>query len=237
MTESGLTCVKHHTPTQLTCAQCARPSCTKCLVWTEVGQKCRTCVPDRRRGRRDPRLVPVLVGAAAILVILGLSGVFSGPSKPAIPVSAARGPVDPGIGEAARDGSLTFVVTKFDCGTRDIGDGPMKRTALGHYCVLDFTATNTGTQPTSFSVTGQSLRDALHRRFAPDPMATLASHRGSPGGLTSSLQQLNPGAEIAISLVYDIPDGVTPEVAELRSGNTLGVSVRLTAAVSGPGTT
>lgn len=224
-----LTCEKHHTPTQLACAQCGRPACPRCLVWTEVGQKCRTCVPGRAAAKRGP-WVPVGVAVGVLLaVVVGAKAFGGGSSAPDVPKSANQGTTQPGIGQPARDGALTFVVTRFDCGSKDIGDGPTKRTALGRYCVLEIKATNTGAQPTSFLVFTQMLLDAQRRRFAPDPGATVAYQRvGRPGSAPITGEQMNPGAELTTSLVYDVPEGVTPVVAELHAGRTLGVSVRLT---------
>ena len=225
-----LKCEKHHTPTQLTCAQCDRPSCTKCLVWTEVGQKCRTCVPNKGGAEKSSIVVPALIVAVLLVVLLGALGVFSGDDKTAEP---AKGnvPGQPGIGQPARDGALTFVVTKFECGAEEVGEGQRVRRALGRYCLLEFKASNTGTQPTSYVAPMQYLLDAQKRRFEPDLQATaLFLSATAPGSPASPLQKLNPGAEVQASLVYDVPDGVNPELAELHGGNTLGVTVRLTEA-------
>lgn len=225
-----LKCEKHHTPTQLTCAQCGKPSCTRCLVWTEVGQKCRTCVPNKGGRKRSSIVVPALIAAVLLVVLLAALGVFSSDEKAAEP---AKGnvPGQPGIGQPARDGALTFVVTKFGCGAEEVGEGQRIKRALGRYCLLEFKASNTGTQPTTYVSPMQYLLDAQRRRFAPDAQATvLYLSATAPGSPTNVSQQLNPGAEVDTSLVYDIPDGVIPELAELHGGNTLGITVRLTGA-------
>lgn len=230
MATQELQCEKHHTPTHLTCAQCGKPACTKCLVWTEVGQKCRDCVPGRGGSDRNPIIVPALLVGVLVIVLLFALGVFSNDSKTEVPKSANKGTTQPGIGQPARDGGMTFLVKRFDCGAEDVGQGPGKRTALGRYCLLEFRATNTGTQPTAFQAPGQFLLDAQHRRFAPDPAASTTYQRtAEPGSNLSLFQPMNPGAEVNVVLVYDIPDGVNPEVAELHTGNnSLGVTVRLT---------
>ena len=228
-----LSCARHHTPTHLTCAQCGKPSCPKCLVWTEVGQKCRTCVypkgdPARRR-MSQPMFLALLAAGLVLALVAGLV-VLAGDDTSDLPRVANAGTRRPGIGEAARDGSLTFVVDKFDCDRKQLGEGPTARTAQGRYCTLAFTASNTGTQPAFFSALSQLLLDAQRRRFAPDVLATVI-HQGRTGsGLDDGpAQQMNPGAEISTALVYDIPEGVTPELAELHgSGASLGVTVRLT---------
>lgn len=229
MATTELKCDRHHTPTQLTCAQCDRPSCPKCLVWTEVGQKCRTCVPGRGTKPRSSFVAPLVVVGVVVGGLLVALGAFSGDDGGTVPERANRGATQPGIGQAARDGSLTFVVTRFDCGAEEVGDAGRRKVALGRYCLLEFTATNTGTQPTTFAAPAQLLLDGQRRRFALDATAT-AIHQlnGAPGSVPVVVQQMNPGARIETSLVYDIPDGVVPQLAELHAGATLGVTVRLT---------
>ncbi len=230
MATTELRCEKHNTPTQLTCAQCGKPSCTKCLVWTEVGQKCRTCVPGKGGGDRNSILVPALV-VGVLLVLLGVSlKLFTSDSgSDALPAKGNRGPTQPGIGQPARDGALTFVVTRFDCGAEEVSAGDRKKTALGRYCLLEFKATNSGTQPATFVGPLQQLLDTQRRRFAPDSAATALYNEGKGNGtpLTTFLQ-MNPGAEVLTGLVYDIPDGVIPQLAELHAGSGLGITVRLT---------
>ena len=224
-----LKCEKHNTPTQLTCAQCGKPSCTKCLVWTEVGQKCRTCVPNKGGGERSSIVIPALIVVVLLVVLLAALGVFSGSDTTKDAPTNANRPGQPGIGQPARDGALTFVVTKFDCGAEEVGEAQRIKRALGRYCLLEFKASNTGTQPTSYVSPNQFLLDAQRRRFAPDTQATLLYLSAvAPGTPAGTVQQLNPGAEVEASLVYDVPDGVVPELAELHGGNTLGITVRLT---------
>lgn len=228
-----LRCEKHNTPTQLTCAQCGKPSCTKCLVWTEVGQKCRTCVPGKGGSDRSSSLVPILVvGALLIALVVSLRVFTSDSGSSEVPERGNRGSTQPGIGQPARDGGLTFVVTRFECGADEVGQGARTKIALGRFCLLEFKATNSGNDPTAFAAPLQRLLDGQRRRFVFDPVATdLYRQTTSPGGSSSAVQQMNPGSEVETSLVYDIPDDVVPELAELHgSTNTLGVTVRLTEA-------
>lgn len=229
MATTELKCDKHHTPTQLTCAQCGRPACPKCLVWTEVGQKCRTCVPGKNTKGRNPLLVPAVLAVVLIIALLFAFGAFSGgDSKPKV-AAGNRGDNQPGLGQPARDGALTFVVTRFDCGATELGEGPGKAVAKGRYCLLEFKATNTGNQPASFATPQQLLLDRQRRRFAPDLDATGVYQRSTTGSVsTRAVQQMNPGAEVDSVLIFDIPEGVNPELAELHAGPTLGVTVRLT---------
>jgi len=199
-------------------------------VWTEVGQKCRTCVPGKGGGGRNSVLVPALI-VGALLVLLGVSlKVFTNnTSSDEVPERANRGTTRPGIGQPARDGALTFVVTRFDCGAEEVGQGGRKKTALGRYCLLEFKATNSGRQPTSLVASLQQLLDSERRHFAPDVVATTIYQQvEAPGSVLTPFQQMNPGAEVVTALVFDVPDGVIPELAELHAGTGLGVTVRLT---------
>lgn len=240
MATTELLCARHGTPTHLACAQCDQPACTKCLVWTEVGQKCRTCVYPKGDPNRTAIPKPALLAVALALVlvvgVLGGLGVLSKDSPPKVPVAGNTGRTQPGIGQPARVGMLTFVVTKFDCEAGELSNGPLKRTALGRFCVLQFKATNTGNRPTAFGFSDVALLDSQDRRFAPDTLATafLQGTRSSPSPIgprespIGPREQLNPGTEIASSVVYDVPQGVTPELAEFRAARSLGVTVRLT---------
>lgn len=232
MATTELKCDRHRTPTHLTCAQCGRPACPKCLVWTEVGQKCTTCVPRKGGRDRNPALIPAILAVALIVALLFAFGVFSGDDDDTKAAAGNRpGASQPGIGQVARDGAITFVVTRFDCGPTEVGDGPTKRTAGGRFCLLEFTATNSGNQPTSFVSSQQLLLDRQRRRFAPDMAATAAHQRSAAGSVSPGpVQQMNPGAEVDAVLIYDIAEGVNPELAELHAGATLGVTVRLTEA-------
>lgn len=232
MATTELKCDKHRTPTQLTCAQCGRPSCTKCLVWTEVGQKCRDCVPSKAAKDRSA-VVPLAVAGVLAVALLAVLGVFSGGS-PDEPVAERgnQGTTQPGIGQPARDGSLTFVVTSFECGLKEVAFREVKKTANGRYCVLVFTARNTSTRPTSFSPSRQTLLDGQRRQFGWDGFASAIFRRAQvEGGDVDQLignQQLNPSAEIQTTLLFDVPEEVNPEMVELHGGGgTLGVTVRL----------
>lgn len=232
MATTELKCERHHTPTHLTCAQCGRPSCPKCLVWTEVGQKCTTCVPHRggsSSNRSQVLVVGALVAALALAVAIA-TGAFSGDSEPDVPVAGNTGQRQAGIGQPARDGPLTFVVTKFECPGKELGEGGLRRTALGRFCILHFRATNSGNRPATLTFLDQVLLDRQKRRFAPDPTATTVVRRSSALEPPVPVQQLNPGAEVTTSIVYDVPEGVTPELAELHAGRSLGVTVRLSGA-------
>lgn len=233
MATTELKCEKHRTPTHLTCAQCGKPSCTKCLVWTEVGQKCRDCVPSKAGAERSV-VVPLAVVAVLVVALLAVLGTFSrGSSDETVAERGNQGRTQPGIGQPARDGALTFVVTSFECGPEEVGFGDLKKTANGRYCILVFKATNTSSRPTAFSPARQTLLDAQRRQFGWDGLASALYRRGQGGGddpqQLLGTQQLNPSAVVETTLLFDVPDGVNPEMVELHGGGgTLGATVRLT---------
>lgn len=228
-------CTRHGTPTNLTCARCERPACGKCLVWTEVGQKCKECVYPRFSRERMPWLVPAMVAGAvlvagALVAVLSLSG--GGDGKAAAGPTGTEPRKQAAIGEKTADGGITFVVEGFDCQGKSLAEDPSQRLkALGRYCLLRLTATNTSSEPLTFSSFGRQgpvLVDDQRRRYVPDQRATavvepeVAEERRDAPAL-----QLNPGSEVKRVLVFDIAEGVTPVTAELHASRGPGVEVRL----------
>lgn len=74
MTAEQLRCEAHQAETRLTCANCGTPICTRCLVRTDVGLRCRECAapahpPTAKRSRRRGRLGLVLAGVGLVVVI------------------------------------------------------------------------------------------------------------------------------------------------------------------------
>ena len=95
VSNSEMYCANHpNVETELTCGRCDKPVCTRCIVHTEVGIRCRQCCGDRQgsdyQDRRHVRLGALLgLGAIGLLVfavvvppVLGL--------KPDIPSSDLR---------------------------------------------------------------------------------------------------------------------------------------------------
>jgi hypothetical protein len=74
-TDSVLYCVNHpQTPTALRCNRCGRPVCTKCIVRTPVGYRCRECV----RGQQQVFVTAVwsdyVIAAVIVAPLAGLAG-------------------------------------------------------------------------------------------------------------------------------------------------------------------
>ncbi|MGH9071029.1 MAG: Kelch repeat-containing protein [Acidimicrobiales bacterium] len=76
MENAPLTCEAHGQPTRITCVDCAKPVCPKCLVRTAVGIKCASCAkpgvetPPIVYPRRRSRLPWLLGGLGAALVLV-----------------------------------------------------------------------------------------------------------------------------------------------------------------------
>lgn len=73
--EQPLRCEAHQAETRLTCAQCATPICTQCMVRTDVGLRCRQCAAPAAvpAGGRPQRRLAVGLGLAGI-ALLGVVG-------------------------------------------------------------------------------------------------------------------------------------------------------------------
>ncbi len=78
MDTAPLTCETHGQPTRISCVDCAKPLCPKCLVRTAVGIKCKACAkpveaPRAARAvakaRRRSRLAWLVSGVGAALVL------------------------------------------------------------------------------------------------------------------------------------------------------------------------
>lgn len=214
-------CERDGVATLLRCAQCEKPVCPRCVVWTVVGQKCADCVGRKPLTAKDKarRLVlPGLILLGVLAVVVGVryltSGSFQRGTVVAGPSLVDRIPTFD-MGQSAADGDVDFVVNTFRCGDKEVGSGPGARTAVGRFCFLDLTMRNSGGQPVLFSPGGQFLKDDAGRTYGADPRATAQVAENSGFSMT---QQLNPGIEIQGVLVYDVPPTVSPEFAELHRG-------------------
>jgi N-acetylneuraminic acid mutarotase len=100
MDTAPLTCEAHGQPTRISCVDCAKPLCPKCLVRTAVGIKCKACAKPVEapraakavaKARRRSRLGWLLsgVGAALVLAVVAVILVVvvagSGTTSPARP--------------------------------------------------------------------------------------------------------------------------------------------------------
>jgi hypothetical protein len=118
-TDVAPTCSNHPgVETRLTCSNCGKPICPRCMVPTAVGQKCPDCARQTRRARGTPPtgvlgkvlVVTLLAGAAGavLLRVLPLGGFLGsllyGFVVGALAGWAARGRRHPMVGAAAAAG-------------------------------------------------------------------------------------------------------------------------------------
>ncbi len=124
----------------------------------------------------------------------------------------------PGLGEEARDGDLTFVVTGVGDGPADFGTEPD-----GRFVFVTATVTNHGDGPRSLRGGDQILIDAHGRRTNADAEAVAYLDEAR-----SLLEEINPGDSLTGVVVFDIPVDALPAGVELHeSASSDGVTVPL----------
>lgn len=108
-----------------------------------------------------------------------------------------------GIGDPVRDGRLTFVVHRVDCGVKTVGRPPRTRAAHGQYCLVQASVSNTHPQPATFS-------DAHQRALGPGGDEYRVDHAANaltnPG---TDLRQVRiaPAGRLDGTFVFDVPTG------------------------------
>lgn len=123
-----------------------------------------------------------------------------------------------GIGEEARDGDLTFVVTGVEDGPADFGTEPE-----GRFVFVTATVTNHGNAPRSLQGDHQVLIDAHGGMTNAD--AGAAAYLDDARSL---LEEINPGDSLTGVVVFDIPIDALPAGVELHeSASSDGVTVPL----------
>lgn len=170
-----------------------------------------------------------------VLIILAIFGAASGGSKstgttasnnsttsnkPTATATMAK------LNQAADDGKFQFTVTSVKCGQPSVSsaDGYITKTAQGQYCLVNITANNIGDQSQTLDSTSQYLYDSSNKKYSSDDEATIDI---SPTDNTF-FNAINPGNTVSGTVVFDLPKGVTPTIAELHdSALSGGVKVSL----------
>ena len=143
--------------------------------------------------------------AAGVLALLVVAGNLADADR-----RAAGGPA--GLGDPVRDGQFELVVRSVECGARSVGQGIQLRRARDQFCLVTLQVANTGTKGRAFGGSQQFLFDAAGNRHDPDLDAT-ASHQGDARFWST---HLNPGQRLQGTLVYDVPERITPVRVELH---------------------
>nr|WP_296064001.1 DUF4352 domain-containing protein [uncultured Actinoplanes sp.] len=193
--------------------------------------------PDRGDRRRAPLKPLVALGIAAVAVVALFaagaaaqrygSAATAVPSAPAATAPARAVPTrpSPAIGDPVRDGKFEFVVTGVDCSRTSIGLEHLRRTAKGRYCVVSLSVRNIADGPKYFLGKAQKAFDATGASYRGDQLAGLYANQN----LTTFVQRLTPGRQVAGKLVFDVP--ATAELTGVELHDSLlsgGVRVALT---------
>ncbi|WP_250001164.1 DUF4352 domain-containing protein [Actinoplanes sp. M2I2] len=151
--------------------------------------------PDHPRPSRWPWVAGVLV------VLLAAAGVFyylrqddSGPET----VTTTGGQ----LGRAVEDGTFAFTVTAVRCGVSKLGDEAVDLEPRGSYCLVDVLVKNGGTAVGSLDSSSQKAYDAAGAEFTTDAQAETFVNTDAQ----NFLDQINPGAQVRGTLVFDVPE-------------------------------
>jgi hypothetical protein len=173
----------------------------------------------------------ILTGILGLIVLIVIVSAASGGSKTNTNSSGSSAKADNKtattikVGEEARDGKFEFVVKSIECGKASVGENQyLTKTAQGQYCLLNVSVKNIGNEKQSLFSANQKLLDSANKEYSADDTATLyAAPQGS-----SWYSDINPGNSVEGSIVFDVPKGVTPTVAELHDSSlSNGVKVTL----------
>lgn len=172
--------------------------------------------------RRRSTLSWIAAAVALFLVLVGGVGCSASDSSN----EKSEGSSTAGLNTPVQDGKLEFVVTNVQSGVTEVGgDGVLAQQPQGQFVIVSVTVKNTSNQPKSFTASDQQLKDAAGRTFESDPAAAIAV----PDNDISVWGSINPGNQIPVKLVYDIPTDAVPATITLHDTMlSKGVSVSLT---------
>lgn len=122
------------------------------------------------------------------------------------------------FGKPVRDGDFEFVANKLECGKTTVGEY-LPQKAKGQFCLLTLAVTNKSDQPLPFSGSDQRLIGPGGQAFMFDSSATVMH---TPTGGQLVFEMLNPGVTYTDTLVFDVPKGTVPRVAELHDSSLSG---------------
>lgn len=138
----------------------------------------------------------------------------TGADEPAAEEPVAEEPAPAGIGTPVSDAGFEFVVTGVEPGVTRVGSDLLGQDAQGQFVLVHLTATNIGTEGAYVYSDPQKATDAQGREFTADVVAS-AYVATDP---TVFASQVNPGNQVAMTLVYDIPADATLTAITLHGG-------------------
>jgi hypothetical protein len=170
--------------------------------------------PNRKRAKH-PILGFFILMFSLFLIIFIVAGIIATAGK----TDKSAKPMAPPspIGATVSDAGFSFVVHSFKCGEKQITTGELvtsTTTAQGQYCRLNITVTNTGNTSNSIRAYSQYLFNAKGQKFEYDVHATSTAAGNYVG--TELNDDINPGNSVTNDVVFDVPVGETPNIAELH---------------------
>jgi hypothetical protein len=103
-------------------------------------------------------------------------------------------------------------VQSLRCGVPTVGSGPLKRTAAGQYCLVRVRATNVKDEARTLYEPVQRLIDSGGEKHRAD-LTMRVVYRDQ-----TLWDTIEPGAQVAGTMVFDIPVDRTPVALELHDG-------------------
>jgi len=166
---------------------------------------------SRRRWHRKKRYVIPLALVVLLLVTSSSAGrrlTNGSTGRSPGSTSSAR----PQIGVPVRDGQLEFVLTRWQCGVPEIGQGIWAHPARGQFCLADLTVRDIGRESRTLFEPLVKLYDTDGKRHDPDVSARFYLGQQSLWG------GVDPGQTISGTAAFDIPETARGDRLELHDG-------------------
>ncbi len=173
----------------------------------------------------------ILTGIGVIIIIAIIAGAVGGDKKDGTTTTANSNNTSSSsssksettvakLNEPARDGKFEFTVTSIKCAVPSVSDdsGYLSKSAQGQYCEMGVTVKNIGDEAQMFDGSNQYLYNASNQKYTYDSTATLYANPSN----STFLNNINPGNTASGTVVFDLPQGVTPTTAELHDSSLSG---------------
>jgi len=198
-------------------------------------------VPAQVRRRRSGLIAAVTVATLFVACCVGgvaLAYVHIGGSRPAagkpvppattgVPTTVRPSPtakarpsptptiaatVPPGAHAPVNDGKFQFTVGALSCGHPTVEQGVLSKTAQGQYCLLGLTVRNIGDEARTFADSFQKAFGPGGAQYGPDTAAGVIANAAG----TAVFTVINPGNQVAGTIVFDIPKNAAIASVELH---------------------
>lgn len=171
-------------------------------------------------------IVPIAILAIAVATTAANSGKKA--DSNAAPIdgssSSSASTKAAGIGDTVVDGDFAFAVTGLKCDVSHVGTDLLGKDAQGQFCLVSVKVRNDGKEAAYLFGESQDLFDNQDRKFSADTGAMIYLPQKESPWLT----EINPGNQIAGTIVYDVPkDAVIDHIELHESAYSAGVTVSL----------